>query len=213
MTFLANTVPSLLCIFVLSSKTLRKFCCCCSVAQSYLTLCDPMDCSTLGLPIPHHLPNFAQVHVHCIGDAIQAPHLLMPSSPSALSLSQHQELFQWVSCLHQVTERKCIYLIYHFLAVYYICCIKFYYISPQIMVSCSLPLCRALASQRGMVLSLSLALSVAFCLILSFLSFLSPLENKTKKLILEYQHIKLYVIHVLLCISLIHFLMEKNLSE
>ena len=29
-----------------------------------LTLCDPMDCSTPGLPVPHHLLEFAQVHVH-----------------------------------------------------------------------------------------------------------------------------------------------------
>ena len=45
------------------------------------------------------LPKFAQVHVHCIGDAIQPSHPLTPSSP-ALNLSQHQGLFQWVSCLH-----------------------------------------------------------------------------------------------------------------
>ena len=67
---------------------------CCSVAQSCLTLCDPMDCSTPGLSIPHHLPKFAQVHVHCISDPIQASHPLMPSSPSAFNLSQHQGLFQ-----------------------------------------------------------------------------------------------------------------------
>ena len=52
---------------------------------------------------PTHLPNFAQVRVHCIGDAIQPSHP-QPSSPSALSLSQHQGLFQWVSCSHQVTK-------------------------------------------------------------------------------------------------------------
>ena len=45
--------------------------CCCSVAQSCLTLCYPMNCSTPGLPVYHHLPEFAQVHVHCI---------VMPSS-------------------------------------------------------------------------------------------------------------------------------------
>ena len=66
--------------------------CCCSVAQSCPTLCDPMDHSTPDLPVP--APEFAQVHVHCIGDAIQPSHLLMPSSPSALNLSQHQGLFQ-----------------------------------------------------------------------------------------------------------------------
>ena len=44
--------------------------------------------------VPHHLPKFAQVHVSCISYAIQPSHPLMPSSPSALNLSQHQGLFQ-----------------------------------------------------------------------------------------------------------------------
>ena len=61
---------------------------------SCLTLGNHMDCSTPGLPVPHHLPKFAEVHVHCIGDVIQPSHPLMPSSPSVLSLSQHQGLFQ-----------------------------------------------------------------------------------------------------------------------
>ena len=52
-----------------------------------------MDCSMPGLPAPHHLPEFSQVHVHCVSDALQ-PSPVMPSSPSALSLSQHQGLFQ-----------------------------------------------------------------------------------------------------------------------
>ena len=54
-----------------------------------------------GLSVPHHLPKFAQVHVHCISDAIQPlmpSHPLRPSSPSALNLFQHQGLFQSVSC-------------------------------------------------------------------------------------------------------------------
>ena len=46
-------------------------CCCCSVTQLCLPNCDPVDCSKPGLPVPHHLPKFAQVHVHCINDAIQ----------------------------------------------------------------------------------------------------------------------------------------------
>ena len=50
-----------------------------------------MDSSTPGLPVPHHLLRFAQVHVHCIGDANQPSHPLMLSSPSALNLSQHQD--------------------------------------------------------------------------------------------------------------------------
>jgi len=77
--------------------------CCCSVSQSCLTLCDPMDCSTPGLLVPHYLPEFAQVQFHCIDDAIQPSHPLMPSS-SALSLSQYQGLFQWVICSHQMTK-------------------------------------------------------------------------------------------------------------
>ena len=44
-------------------------CCCCFVAQSCPTLCDPMDCSIPGLPVLHHVPGFAQVHVYCISDA------------------------------------------------------------------------------------------------------------------------------------------------
>ena len=46
-----------------------------------------------GLPVPHHLWEFAQVHVHCIGDAIQPPHPLLPPYPLALNFSQHQGLF------------------------------------------------------------------------------------------------------------------------
>ena len=77
---------------------------CCSVALLSPTLCNPMDCNTPGLPVPHHLLEFDQVHVHCIGDAIQLSHPLMPSSPSSLNLSQHQGHFQWVVCLHQMTK-------------------------------------------------------------------------------------------------------------
>ena len=55
-------------------------------------------------PVPHHLPEFAQVYVHWIGDTIQPSHPRMPSSPSALNLSQHQGLFQWVGCSRQMTK-------------------------------------------------------------------------------------------------------------
>ena len=58
-----------------------------------------MDCSTPGLPVPHHLLEFAQVHAHFLSDAIQPSHPLLPSSPSALNLSQHQGL-----CLQQMTK-------------------------------------------------------------------------------------------------------------
>ena len=70
------------------------FYCCCSVTQSCPTLCDPTGCSMPGLPTPHHLPKCAQVHVHYIGDAIWPSYSLMPSSLSALNLSQHQGLSQ-----------------------------------------------------------------------------------------------------------------------
>ena len=53
-----------------------------------------MDCSMPGFPIPHRLLKFAQVHVHCVGDAIQPSHPLSHSSPSALNPSRHQGLFQ-----------------------------------------------------------------------------------------------------------------------
>ena len=54
-----------------------------SVAQSCPTLCDPMNCSTPGLPVHHQLPEFTQTHVHQVSDAIQPSHpLLTPSSPA-----------------------------------------------------------------------------------------------------------------------------------
>ena len=65
-----------------------------SVAQLHLTLCDPMNCSTPGLPVHHQLPEFTQTHAHQVGDAIQPSHLLSSTSPPALILSQHQGLFQ-----------------------------------------------------------------------------------------------------------------------
>ena len=77
---------------------------CCSVTRSCPTLCDPMDCSTPGLPTPHHLLEFAQVHVHWISDAIQSSHPLLLPSPPALNLSQHQGLFQQVTSSHQVAK-------------------------------------------------------------------------------------------------------------
>ena len=65
-----------------------------SIAQSYLTLCDPMNCSTPGLPVHHQLPEFIQSHVHQAGDAIQPSHPLSSPSPPAPNPSQHQGLFQ-----------------------------------------------------------------------------------------------------------------------
>ena len=51
-----------------------------SVPQSCPTLCDPMNHSTPGLPVHHHLPEFTQTHVHRVGDAIQHLHLLHPAN-------------------------------------------------------------------------------------------------------------------------------------
>ena len=69
-----------------------------SVVQSCLTLCDPMDCSTPGLPVYqlHQLPEYTQTNVHWVSDAIQPAHPLSSPSLPALNLSQHQGLFKWV---------------------------------------------------------------------------------------------------------------------
>ena len=81
-------------------------CCsfCCSVAKLATTLCDSVDYSTLGLPVPHYLLEFAQVHVHWVSNTIQPSHPLLPSSPFAFSLYQLQGLFQWVGSLHQIAK-------------------------------------------------------------------------------------------------------------
>ena len=69
----------------------------CSVAKLRSTLYSPMNCSTTGFPVLHHLLELAQTHVHWVSDAIQ------PSHPSrAFSLSQHHGFFQWVGSSHQV---------------------------------------------------------------------------------------------------------------
>ena len=89
-------------------NTEYKICCCCSVAKSCQTLCNPMDCSTPGFPVLHYFPEFAQTHVHWVSDAIQPTHPLSPPFPPALSLFQHQGLFPscgksiWASALASV---------------------------------------------------------------------------------------------------------------
>ena len=75
-----------------------------SVAQSCLTLCDPMDCSMPGLPVHHQLLEFTQTHVHWVSDAIQPSHSLSSPLPPAFNLSQHQDLFKWVGYSHQVAK-------------------------------------------------------------------------------------------------------------
>ena len=71
-----------------------------SVAQSCLTLWDPMNRSTLGLPVHHQLQEFT----HWVGDAMQPSHHLSSPFPPALHLSQHQGLFKWVSSSHEVAK-------------------------------------------------------------------------------------------------------------
>ena len=71
-----------------------------SVAQSCLTLCNPMNHSTPGLPVHHQLPEFTQTHVHWVGDAIQPSHLLSSPSPLAPNPSQHQ----CVNSSHEVAK-------------------------------------------------------------------------------------------------------------
>ena len=65
-----------------------------SAAQSCPTLCDPMNHSTPGLPVHHQLPEFTQIHVHRVSDAIQPSHPLSSPSSPAPNPSQHQSLFQ-----------------------------------------------------------------------------------------------------------------------
>ena len=97
-----NTCSS--CCFLSSSvirlkKLLNDLCMSCSVkfssvAQSCLTLCNPMNRSTPGLSVHHQLPEFTQTHVHRVSDAIQPSHPLLSPSPPAPNPSQHQSLFQ-----------------------------------------------------------------------------------------------------------------------
>ena len=75
-----------------------------SVAQSCLTLCDPMNCSTKGVPVHHQLPEFTQTHVHRVSDAIQPSHPLSSPSPPAPNASQHHSLFQRVNSSHEVAK-------------------------------------------------------------------------------------------------------------
>ena len=75
-----------------------------SVAKSCPSLCDPMNHSTPGLPVHHHLPGFTQTHVRWVCDAIQPSHPLLSPSPPAPNPSQHQSLFQWLNSSHEVVK-------------------------------------------------------------------------------------------------------------
>ena len=76
-----------------------------SVPQSCPTLCDPMNHSTPGLPVHHHLPEFTQTHDHRVGDAIQPSHPLLSPSHSAPKFSHYQTFFQWVNSSHKVAKK------------------------------------------------------------------------------------------------------------
>ena len=75
-----------------------------AAVQSCPTLYIPMDWSTPGFPVLHHLLEFAQTHVHWVGDTIQPSCPLSSPSPPAFNLSQHQGLFQWVGFSHQMAK-------------------------------------------------------------------------------------------------------------
>ena len=88
----------------------------CSVfTRSCPTLCNPMNCSTPGLPVYHQLLEFTQTHVHWVGDAILCcPLLLLPSIYPSIRVFSNEsavhiqwpkyQLFKWVGSSHQVAE-------------------------------------------------------------------------------------------------------------
>ena len=95
---------SLLCNYLLvlvysQLKVLKKIFLCSSIQFSSVTqlcptLCNPMNRSTPGLPVHHHLPGFTQTHFHRVHDAIHPSHPLSSPSPPAPNPSQHQGLFK-----------------------------------------------------------------------------------------------------------------------
>ena len=80
------------------------FCCCSSIVKSCMKLCNPKNCSIPGFSVHHCLLEFPQTYVQWISDAIKPAHCLFSLSPLALSISQHQGLFQCVSFSHPVAE-------------------------------------------------------------------------------------------------------------
>ena len=74
-----------------------------SVAQSCLTLCDPMDYSMPGFPVHNQLPELTQTHVHWVSEVVQ-PSLPLSSPPPAFNISHHQGIFQWVNFSHQIAK-------------------------------------------------------------------------------------------------------------
>ena len=91
-------------VIMLKHKKLKWLVSVSSVTQLCPTLCDPMNCSTPGLPIHHQLLEFTQTHVHWVSDAIQSYHPLLSPSPPAPNPFQHHSLFQWVNTSHEVAK-------------------------------------------------------------------------------------------------------------
>ena len=89
----------------LTMTSLLPRCCCCSIAKSCPTLCNPMNCSTQGFSVLHYLLEFAQAHVHDESVTPSKPlHSLSSPSPPAFSLSKHQGFLQWISSLHYMVR-------------------------------------------------------------------------------------------------------------
>ena len=147
------TMQMLTCL-ILSWKFL-KLCFCCSLTQSCPTLRAPMDCSMLDLPVPHHLLEFAQVHVHCIR---------MPSNPPSHPLSLNCthfnsfilyavliSLFPWFCLPHYLCVQ--LHHLHFFITVVFL---SLYFIFPSLRC----------------YLSISLGFFSGFSLILSFYTYI-----------------------------------------
>ena len=95
-------------ILLLGDFISQNWCCCSTVLLfSRSVMSDSLHLHELQHtrpPCPSLSPELAQTHVHWVSDALQPSHPLLPPSPPALSLSQHQGLFQWVSFWHQVVK-------------------------------------------------------------------------------------------------------------
>ena len=76
---------------------------------NFTSLCDPMNCSTPGLPVHHQLPEFTQTQVRLVSDAIQPPHSLSSPSTPAFNLSQHQ-VFSNKSLLMKVPTEALLFM-------------------------------------------------------------------------------------------------------
>ena len=89
-----HTTSCLFCLFSTNTLCRLFFFSLLVVVQllSHVQLSEPMDCSTQGFPVLYYLLDFAQTHVHLVNDTIQPSHPLLPASPPAFRLSQHQGL-------------------------------------------------------------------------------------------------------------------------